>query len=185
MPRTVVICAIFVGGCVFQADYSGGNFACNDGRCPSGLGCNADQRCVTPMMIDASIPDTPDARVPAFTCADPGILPSTGGGDMGDTTGKPLVLSSMCGGFVMNGHEAVYKIELTAGKHLIVSLSNTARKAYVIASCVTPAPACLGNAFATTGNPINVTPAAGPSFVIVDDENPSNVGPYTLGVTVQ
>jgi hypothetical protein len=184
MPRSLAVCAvIFVGGCFFQADYGSGTIACTDGRCPSGLTCSAEV-CVEPTVIDAPV-DTIDARIPAFTCADPGILASTGGGDTGDTTGKPFVVSSMCGGFVMNGHEAVYKIELTAGKQLLVSLASSARKAYVIASCTPPAPACLGNMFATAGNPINVSPAAGASFVIVDDENPSNSGAYTLGVTVQ
>jgi hypothetical protein len=183
MPRFVAVCvAIFVGGCSFEADYSGGGFACNDGRCPAGLDC-IENVCRIP--IDAApddAEDAPDAREPALTCADPGIL--TGDTVMGDTTNKPMVLSSMCGGFVMNGRETVYSITVGAGDSLRVAITG-ARKAYVIATCTVPAPACLGNTRAVDGLPITVTPAAGDAFVIVDDENPANTGAYTLTVTVE
>jgi hypothetical protein len=88
----------------------------------------------------------------------------------------------MCDGFVMNGREAVYRIDLVAGDQLLVAITG-ARKAYVIAQCVMPAPACLGNTLATDGNPISVSPAAGPSFVVVDDENPAADGLYELTLT--
>lgn len=172
---------VFVGlaGCLFDADYRGGTYTCSDDRCPSGLTCVAGM-CVVPGEVDAAI----DAPAPALTCADPGVIASPGGTAMGSTDGKPMTLSSMCGGFIMNGREAVYRIELVAGDSLLVAIAGS-RKAYVIAQCVTPAPACLGNTLATDGNPISVTPAAGPSFVIVDDENPANAGAYTLTLTVQ
>lgn len=171
-----------LGGCFFEADYRG-TYSCTDGRCPSGLTCVANS-CVAEVPVDAP-PDSPevppDTRMPALTCADPGVL---AGGEtaMGDTTGKPTQLSSMCGGFVMNGREAVYRIAITAGQDLLVSITG-ARKAYVIATCSVPAPACLGNTLAVEGNPLSVTPATGDAFVIVDDENPANAGPYTLTLT--
>lgn len=172
-----------LGGCFFEADYRG-TYSCTDGRCPSGLTCVANS-CVAEVPADAptdSPPDVaPDTRMPAFTCADPGVLAS-GDTPTGDTTGKPTQLSSLCGGFVMNGREAVYRIAITAGQDLLVSITG-ARKAYVIGACVVPAPACLGNTLAVDGNPISVTPAAGDAFVIVDDENPANAGAYTLTVT--
>jgi len=191
MPRPVVCTVVFVGlvglvglvGCSFEADYRGGSYTCNDGRCPAGLTCVAGA-CVDPGVGDAGFDaDAIDARIPALTCADPGLVVSPGGSVMGTTTNHPMNLSSMCGGFVMNGREAVYQIDLAAGDTLLVSITG-ARKAYVLAQCVTPAPSCLGNALATDGNPLSVTPAAGPSFVVVDDENPSADGPYTLTLTL-
>jgi hypothetical protein len=181
MPR-LLACAIgFLGGCLFEADYRG-TYACTDGRCPSGLTCVANA-CVSEVPTDGPV-DTVDAREPALTCADPGVIASAGGTAIATTIDHPTQLSSMCDGFVMNGREAVYRIELAAGDQLLVSITG-ARKAYVIAQCVTPAPACLGNSLATAGNPIAVTPAAGPSFVIVDDENPAAAGEFTLTLTVQ
>jgi hypothetical protein len=179
--RRLVVFAIASGGCLFDADYRGGTYTCSDDRCPSGQSC-VEGTCVAPGDggTDASI----DAPIAALTCADPGVIASPGDTAMGSTDGKPMSLSSMCGGFVMNGREAVYRIELAAGDSLLVAITG-ARKAYVIAQCVTPAPACLGNALATDGNPLSVTPAAGPSFVIVDDENPAASGVYELTLTVQ
>lgn len=182
MPRLLGLAISFlVGGCFFEADYRG-TYACTDGRCPSGLTCVANT-CVADSPTDAAIDTPADARVPAFNCADPAIIASPGGSISGDTTGKPMQLSSMCGGFVMNGREAVHRIDLAAGDQLLVAITG-ARKAYVIAACTVPAPACLGNTRAVENNPISVTPAAGPSFVIVDDENPASAGPYTLTLTV-
>lgn len=171
-----------LGGCFFEADYRG-TYSCTDGRCPSGLTCVATS-CVADVPVDAAAdsPDAPpDTRMPALTCPDPGVLAS-GDTATGDTTGKLNKLASLCGGFVMNGRDAVYQIAITAGQDLLVSITG-ARKAYVIPTCTTPAPACLGNAFAIEGNPISVTPAAGDAFVIVDDENPANAGAYTLTLT--
>ena len=172
-----------LGGCFFEADYRG-TYSCTDGRCPSGLTCVANS-CVAEVPTDApadSPPDVPpDMRMAALNCADPGVLAS-GDTATGNTTDRLNKLASLCSGFVMNGQDAVYKIAITAGQNLLVSITG-ARKAYVIGACVMPAPACLGNTFAIDGNPISVTPAAGDAFVIVDDENPANAGPYTLTVT--
>lgn len=171
---------VFVSGCFFEADYRG-TYSCTDDNCPSGLTC-VDNSCVASVPVDAPADSPPpDTRMPALTCADPGVLAS-GDTATGDTTGKPMQLASMCGGFVMNGREAVYKIAIAAGQDLLVSITGT-RKAYVIAACSVPAPACLGNALAVDGNPLSVTPATGDAFVVVDDENPANAGPYTLTLT--
>jgi hypothetical protein len=146
MQRSPLICAlIFVGGCFFEADYDGGMLGCGDGRCPSGLTCNASDVCVAPSDAGAAI----DAREAALNCADPGEIPSAGGSVTGTTVDKPMTVSSLCGGFVMNGREAVHRVTLTAGDQLLVSITGD-RKAYVIAQCVNPAPACLGNMFATS-----------------------------------
>ena len=186
MPRSLAVCAaIFLGGCFFEADYAGGSYTCNDGRCPSGLTCNADRRCVlggdAGLDADAAI----DAPRSALTCADPGLIASAGGSASGTTVGRGATVSSVCGGFVMNGRDAAYRIELAAGQQLLVVIEG-GRKAYVLASCqpVPATPACVGNARATMGNPLSVMPAAGPSFVIVDDENPASESTYVLTLTV-
>jgi hypothetical protein len=171
-----------LGGCFFDADYGdGAGITCTDGRCPSGLTCRADQTCGPP--IDAPPVDAADDA--ALTCADPGELPAAGGTVMGTTSGRDMGVSSMCGGFVMNGRDAVYGLMLPAGRTVTVEITG-ARKAYVIAPCApAPAtPACLGNMFATSASPLVVNPAAGASYVVVDDENPANAGTYTLGVEV-
>ena len=185
MPCSLAVCAvILLGGCFFEADYRG--VACNDGVCPSGLTCRANA-CVPgdAGLVDAAPDAPPDARLAALTCADPGIIPSGGGSATGTTVGRSNTVSSSCGGFVMNGKDAVYRIDLAAGKTLLVGVAG-GRKAYVLASCVVaPAtPVCVGNALATMGNPLSVMPAAGPSFIVVDDESPTNASTYMLTLTV-
>ncbi|MDB4958938.1 MAG: hypothetical protein JWO36_6507 [Myxococcales bacterium] len=185
--------ALLATGCIFDANYADGRYTCKDGACPSALVCNAAKQCVAP--IDASVPDADDAmidaRIPAFTCADPGIVTGTGGTFMGSTTApQPDTSSSLCSGAVMNGRDAIYRVAITAGQHLLVSISTSSGtypvNAYVIASCtVAPnTPACEGAVAAASGNPINLTPAAGQHFIVVDNPNPSLSGPYALTVTV-
>jgi hypothetical protein len=181
MPRLLLCALAFSGGCFFEADYRGGTLQCSDGRCPSGLTCVAGT-CRADVPDDAGVDAAVDAPEAALTCADPGVIAGSGT-VAGTTVGRPSNLAAMCGGFVMNGREAVYRIDLVAGDQLLVAITG-ARKAYVIAACVTPPPACLGNLRAVDGNPISVMPAAGPSFVVVDDENPAAEGTYSLTLTV-
>jgi hypothetical protein len=178
MPRSLAICVtILVGGCAFETDYAG--VACSDGVCPSGLACVAGT-CAVPDAGDAGPGDAPDARMAALVCADPGVLAGSGA-VTGTTVGRSSTVAAQCGGFVMNGKDAVYRIAVAAGASLLVDIAG-GRKAYVIATC--PATTCVGNMVASAGNPIAVAPAAGPAFVIVDDENPALESTYTLTVTV-
>jgi hypothetical protein len=192
MPRIVLACVPFlVGACLFKANYEGGDLACSDGRCPAGLACHADGRCGPP--IDAAARDATDAsdasidaRVEALTCADPGIIAGTGGMKTGTTAGRTSRMSASCGGFVNNGPDAVHRITLPAGTMVTVAITGTL-KAYVIAGCVEQpsTPVCYGNARATSSVPLTISPAAGDSFIVVDEENPGASGAaYTLTVTV-
>jgi hypothetical protein len=94
----------------------------------------------------------------------------------------------MCSGSVMNGADAVYRVDTAAGAQLLVSISGSfAVSAYVIAACnVSPAtPACIGTMAATPGNPINVTTSfAGEHFIVVDSANAAANGTYTLTLDV-
>jgi hypothetical protein len=190
MPWIVVACAWLLGACFFDADYGSGRVKCSDGKCPSGLSCESGtcvarrQDAATDGVDDAAI----DARVAALTCADAGVLMSSGDSATGTTAGRSSTISAMCGGFVMNGADAVYRISTAASDQLLVSISGSfAASAYVIAPCsVSPAtPACLTNTAATAGNPVAVTTAtAGAYFVIVDATNAAQAGDYTLTVTV-
>jgi hypothetical protein len=182
MPR-FVFAVIVLGACSFDARYSEG-VPCTDGECPSGLLCHQD-RCVSMIPIDMMIDvPPPEGPPPALTCADPGVFASTGGTVMATTQGATSKMASFCGGIVHNGPDRVYRIMMN-GEQLRVSIAG-GRKAYVIATCLEGAntPACLGNVRATDGNPIVVTPAVGPAFVVVDDELAAAMSDYTLTLTV-
>lgn len=193
MPWIVVACAWLLGACFFDADYGAGQVKCSDGKCPSGLSCESGT-CVTPRRDAATDGDGAaddaaiDARLAALTCADPGVLASTGGGASGSTVGRSSTISSMCDGFVMNGADAVYRITTAASDQLLVSISGSfPASAYVIQPCsVSPAtPTCLTNMAATMGNPIAVTTTtAGAYFVIVDATAAAQSGDYMLTVDV-
>ena len=184
MPRNLLLCAVVLGGCWFHADYGAGHYTCSDGVCPSGLACNAAHVCVAPGAADAAVPDARpiDARIAAATCADPMPLP-IGTTLSGSTTGRGNTVTASCAGFVMNGDDAVYRVDAAAGDHLLVTLTG-ALQAYAIAPCdPTPAtPLCLGGAVVPAGNPISLT-ATGVTFVIVDDANPATTGAYSVSVS--
>lgn len=194
MPWKPAVCALLlVGGCLFDADYSSGTYRCTDGRCPAGRVCDADDHCVAPPALDAprdaldAPPDVMiDGRMAALTCVDPGVIPSAGSTEMGTTVGGTSRISAMCGGFVMNGADHVYRILSSVGDQLLIGITGV--RAYVIAPCsITPStPICGGNAFATAGNPISFTvPVAGFYYVVVDHEAPATMAPYVLTVTRQ
>lgn len=186
MPRIALLWLALVGGCFFDASYSG-TIRCGDGRCPSGLICHEPSATCVTTIPDDVLPDVPDAPPAALTCADPGLFAATGGTVTGTTTGGTSKMSSTCGGFINNGADRVYRIEMDGTKQLRVSIDEGARKAYVIAACVESpnTPACLGNDRASLGDPIVVTPAAGPAYVVVDDEvaGVGGAGPYRLTLT--
>lgn len=195
MPWIAVACALVFGACFFDADYAGGRIACSDGKCPSGLTC-AGGVCEGPRRDaapgdadgDGSTGDATDARIAALTCVDPGLVATTGGTAMGTTASRSSLVSASCDGFVMNGPDAVYRIDAAAGAQLLVSISASyAAYAYVLAPCsATPAtPTCLTNMAASAGDPISVTTTfAGQHFIVVDNPNPALSGDFTLTVTV-
>jgi hypothetical protein len=183
MPRLVILIG-FLGGCFFDAGYSGGTVKCSDGRCPSGLVCHLET-CVTSIPIDMAHDVAIDAPPAALTCASPGPFAGTGT-TSGTTVGATSKMSSACGGFVMNGPDRVYVIPMDGTQQLQVAITG-ARKAYVLASpCVESpnTPACLGGTRAIANNPIVVTPPAGNAYVVVDDENAAASSTYTLTLTV-
>jgi hypothetical protein len=180
MPRIVIVWAWLAAACVFDADYRGGTYRCSDGVCPSGLRCEAGA-CTSMSPVDAGADAAHDSHVAALTCADPGEA----GSAASSTAGRGNTVSASCGGFVMNGPDAVYRVTANAGQHVMVSV--TGRQAYLIAPCTLApqTPACIGNALASAGNPISVVaPASGSQFVIVDDSNAAASGAYTLEISV-
>ncbi len=189
MPWIALVCACLVGACSFDADYSGGMYRCTkDGKCPSGLKCSDSKVCIAgdDAGLDASSDAMSDARQAALTCADPGLLPATGGSDVNTTSGKSPKVSAQCNGTVMTAADTVYKIEPGAGKQMLVGITTTdsgfSVTAYVTTTC--PSSACLTNAYATPGNPISITALAGPHYIVVDSGLSAASGPYTLDVSV-
>ena len=181
MPR-FVFAVIVLGACSFDARYSEG-VPCTDGECPSGLVCHLE-RCVSMIPIDMMVDvPPPEGPPPALTCADPGV-PMSGVTVTATTVGATSKMSSLCNGLVHNGPDRVYRIMMN-GEQLRVAVEG-GRKAYVIQSCLESpnTPACLGSVRATAGNPIVVTPAVGPAFVVVDDEKAALSSTYMLTLTV-
>ena len=184
MPRIVALCVCLVGGCFFDAEYRSGSVRCSDGKCPSGLTCRAEV-CVDP-RFDAAVDMMIDARPAALTCNDPAPFPATGGTTAGSTATRSSTVSAMCSGFVMNGPDAVYRIDTASGATINLTISGSYQvNAYVIAPCsVAPAtPMCIGNVMAAMNTPVNVTTTfAGQHFIIVDGPNAGMSGDYTLTV---
>ena len=157
---------------------------CREGPCPEGLAC-VDMLCVTPVDAAPDDMDAPDGPPPALTCADPGIIDPLGGSDSGNTMGRMNLVKAMCGGFVNNGLDVVYKMDVPSGTNLTVAISLGTRKAYVLSQCQEFPPQCLGNARAVMGSPIAVTTTTRPSFIVVDDESGSDAGgAYTVNVSL-
>jgi hypothetical protein len=191
MPRFLFPLTIFLGACSFDGRYPDGVPCGSDNKCPSGKTC-FEGACLSMIPVDMA-PDEmvpPDMKVPDFTCADAGIVAVTGGTVMGTTVGGSSRMSSSCGGFVNNGFDHVYRIEMTGTNMLRVSIDAGARKAYVLtmSSCV-PAPStpvCIGSARASMGNPLTVSPLMGTAWVVVDDETAGagGAGTYTMTLTV-
>jgi hypothetical protein len=196
MPRIALACLGLVAACSFEADYAGGMYLCESGKCPDGLVCDTLQqpaRCIEPRM-DAATIDTAtddamtDARQAALTCNDPGLLPTAGGTNSGNTATSGLnLVSPMCGAAVMNGLDDVYRIELPAGKQVLLSVSTPGAyqvAAYMIAPCA--ASSCLSSTYATPNNPATITTTTTtPQFIVVDSIYAGAGGAYTLEVTVQ
>jgi hypothetical protein len=183
MPRNLVLC-VALTACRFAGDYRGGDYTCSDNECPGDLICVAD-RCVA-ATADAPGDGThgPDMRLAALTCADPGSLVQPASGSTAARTAS--LVSASCGGFVMNGPDAVYKVDATLGQHLLVTVTGSfAVKAYVLAPCLPSpqTPVCVGSTFATPGNPVSITTGtAGAQFIVVDTPTPNVTGTYTLTV---
>jgi len=194
MPRILLPCALVLlaSGCFFEADYAGPVRCGADQRCPTDRPICHQSLCVASLPDDALTPDVPaDARMPAFTCGDPGRLPATGGMVMGttaasaETTNPSTYMSSSCGGFVNNGPDHVYRIDDLQAGQLEVEIIGTL-KAYVLDTCL-PAPntpVCKGTVRATDSVPIMVSVSAGTAYIVVDEEDPTATGAaYTLTIT--
>jgi hypothetical protein len=179
---------VLLASCGFDADYSGGRFTCSDGKCPAGQTCVANE-CVVPHDAGADDADAAiDARPAMLLCTDPGILPAGGGTAMGTTNMRNNTVDSLCNSLVMNGPDAVYRVNAALGAHIGITVSGSYPvRGYVIAPCVVSpnTQGCVGNMFATQTAPISVTTTfAGEHYIIVDGENAGLSGTYTLTVTV-
>ena len=192
MPRIALVCLGLVGGCFFDADYSGGTLTCRDGTCPSDLECRTDlmpPECRAPRQdaaVDTPMMDVIDARLAALTCNDPGVLSMTGSTAMGTTEARSNTVAALCNGSVHNGFDAVYRIDAAAGKQLNITITapSFSATAYVVQPCGS-GNGCVGNVYAQPNVPINVTVlAGGPPFVVVDSTFSAMSGAYTLNVTV-
>lgn len=189
MPWIALVCACVLGACSFEADYTEGEFHCRDNpACPPGLICADDKVCREApgdAAVDAPDDSMVDARQPALNCADPGVLPPTGGGDANTTLGRTAKVAAMCNGTVMTAADAVYRITPGSGKQMLVDIATSESflvTAYVTTTC--PSTTCLTNSYASPGNPISVTALAGDHYIVVDSGVSAATGPYQLTVTV-
>jgi hypothetical protein len=195
MPRIVLGCLLAVGACAFSGNYDGTRLTCSDGICPAGLECRPDigpegecreKRMDAAIDMPADMMTIIDAPPAALTCGDAGPFPATGGMSSNTTMSRTSKVAAQCVAQVMNGPDAVYKIDPGAGKQMSISIATTMGSyqvtAYVISPC--PTTACLQNMYATPGNPINVTAIAGVQYIVVDSQFSAMSGPYTLTVSV-
>jgi len=190
MPRMMLL-ALALVACRFDADYDDGTFRCSDGDCPAGLVCNAAELCVAPGAPDARALDAapPDAEVAALTCADPGLIPRGVEADFaGTTNGGVNHVSGTCLASIYNGPDDVYRATAVAGDDLTVTITGESTvRAYVVADdgCVpNPAtPPCTGAMVAQPGFALELANLpAGDLFVLVDEVNPVGGTDYTLTV---
>lgn len=189
MPWIALLCLGLVGACRFDADYSGATLRCSDDNCPSDLECRVvdDVPLCLEKRMDAAIDtpmtmDTPDARVPAMSCADPHVFATNGGSHMNTTMGRTSKIGAQCVSVVMNGPDAVHRINPGGGRTMLITIDATWQAtAYLISPC--PSSPCLQTMYAIPGNPISVTAIAGDNFVVVDSVSPTSSGDYTLTIT--
>jgi len=150
---------------------------CREGPCPEGLAC-VDNVCVVPVDAAADGNDANDAMdgpAPSLTCADPGTI-ALGDTVSGNTSDAMNLVSAMCGGFVTNGRDDVYKLDVPVATQITLKVVMGTRKAFVIGPCVQFPSSCLGNARAVMGAPISVTTAVRPSFIVVDEDAGTDTG---------
>lgn len=195
MPRIALVClCLLVGACSFDADYSGGTYYCSGGaRCPSGLECRGDlpgkPECREPRRdaaIDALDDDAmPDARQALLTCGDPGVLPIAGDTVTGSTANRTNMVAPLCSGSMMFGFDAVYRLDVAAGKQVTLNVAAShAATAYIVQPCVSNM-GCVGNTYAFPNSPATITVlAGGPPFIVVDSGLAAAAGMYTLDVIV-
>lgn len=188
MPRIAALVALASGGCWFSADYKGGAYKCSDGVCPSGLACVAGT-CVAPGAPDAK--KGPIDAMAALTCGDPGPL-ARGASVVasGSTSGGTNHVSAMCGAVIMNGPDAIYRVDAALGDKLDVSITgDSVVRAYVVATCPAPpaTPTCEGGVFTEPGLAalMETGLAAGPHYVVVDSENAALGGSYSVTVDLR
>lgn len=180
MPR-FALALLLVPACFFDADYSHAHLKCSDGVCPSGMQCYSGVCGVPDAAVGGSdAHDAQDAHVAALTCTDPGMAML--GSQNGTTAGHANLLSTMCGGVVYNGPDAVYTI--AGGRQVTIGISSSAfaPAAYVIGAC-TQFPTCDTNTAAQPSAPLTITLAAGMHLIVVDGVNANLSGAYTLSVS--
>jgi len=137
--------------------------------------------------IDAPISVTPD------TCAQgqnitTGALAAGGITVMGNTTGyaNDIQPANNCSGFIADGPDAIYVINVTAGQVITGTLSSTHDSSIELTSNCTLAATCLVGQ--DNGDPETFThtaTAAATLYVIVDSWDPGAFGAYTLNVRIQ
>ena len=173
MPRFALL---LLAACSFDADYGHVHVTCTDDVCPRGLAC-VDHVCTTPG--DASIgSDAHDADVMHDrTCEDPGIGT---GSQTGTTDGLVNHLTTLCGGAMYFGPDAVYQID--GSRQVTIKISGDYPvSAYVLGAC-TSSPTCETDMAAQPSAPLTITLGPGMHLVVVDGVNAGLSGQYTLRI---
>lgn len=162
--------------------------------------------------VDAPAADAPALDAPALDAAEPDAAAVDGGvTTSGNTCAEAIDLTaaalmpggttvtgnltgytnniqpaSSCTGFTNDGPDAIYVLNLTAGRTINASVTGPWDSAIEIVQPCAMTPTCLAGQ--DNGDPEQVshtTTAAGLYYVIVDSWDPGAFGPYTLTVTVQ
>jgi len=148
---------------------------------------DAPQAIDAPMSIDAPINVTPDTCAQAQNVTT-GALVAGGITLTGNTTGyaNDIQPTNNCSGFIADGPDAIYLINVTAGQVITATLTTAWDSSIELTSNCTLAAACLVGQ--DNGDPETFTytaPAAATLYVIVDSWDPGAFGAYSLNVRIQ
>ncbi len=165
---------------------------------PDAAAVDAAPDAVTDAAVDAATDAMTDAAIDGGvttsgnTCAEAIDLTAAalmpGGTTVtGNLTGytNNIQPASSCTGFTNDGPDAIYVLNLTAGRTINASVTGPWDSAIEIVQPCAMTPTCLAGQ--DNGDPEQVshtTTAAGLYYVIVDSWDPGAFGPYTLTVTV-
>jgi len=151
------------------------------------IGTPIDAAIDAPIIIDAPAGGPPDTCAQAQNITT-GALGATGITVTGNTTGyaNDIQPANNCSGFIADGPDAIYAINVTVGQVITASLTTTWDSSIELTSTCALAAVCIKGQ--DDGDPETFThtaTAAATLYVIVDSWHAGAFGAYSLNVKIQ